>query len=152
MTSPTRLADKTHLSHDAHGGESNSGALKVEAPFDAPNQKVEFQDMQGSTLALGGRTIRARVRLVSGLSDDTAHPGAIKLFAKSGASFDYASGAWTNLVGTGWNDVTLIADQPDLVQGPFSPGEVRQIGFELRVFNETERPVAATIVVDSIGY
>ena len=152
MTSPSRLADKTRLVHDAHGGESNSGALKLEAPFDDPNQKVEVQDMRTPALALGGRTLRARVRLASGLSDDTAHPGAIKLFAKSGASFDYASGPWTNLVGTGWVDVTLNVDQPDLTQGAFSPAEVRQIGFELRVFSETQRPAAATVFIDSVRY
>lgn len=152
MTSPTKLGDKTHLTFDAHNGEGNSGALKVEAPFDAPNQKVEFQDTQATPLDLGGRTIHGRVRLASGLSDDASHPGAIKLFAKSGANYDYASGAWTNLHGSGWVDVTLIADQPDFVQGTFSPGEVRQVGFELRVFSDTQRPAPATIFVDSIGY
>lgn len=152
MTSPTRLADKTRVSHDARGGENSSGALKVEAPFDGSNQKVEFQDMRSPSLALGGRTIRARVRLGSGLSDDTTHPGAIKLFAKSGASFDYASGPWSNLVGTGWVDVTLNADKPDFTQGPFSPADVRQIGFELRVFSDTQRPAPATVFIDSVRY
>jgi hypothetical protein len=152
MSSPTRLGDKTHVSFDAHSGEGSSGALKVEAPFDAPNQKVEFQDTQATPLRLDGRTIHARVRLASGLSDDASHPGAIKLFAKSGANFDYASGVWTNLHGSGWVDVTLIADQPDFVQGTFSSGEVRQVGFELRTFSETQRPAPATIFVDSIGY
>jgi len=150
--SPTRLADKTRVSHDTRGGENDSGALKIEAPFDGPNQKVELQDMRTPSLALGGRTIRARVRVASGLSDDTAHPGGIKLFAKSGKSFDYASGPWTNLVGTGWTDVTLNADQPDFTQGPFSPADVRQIGFELRVFSETQRPAPATVFIDSVRY
>jgi hypothetical protein len=125
--------------------------LKVEAPFDAGNQKVEFQDTQATMLDLRGRTIHARVRLGSGLSDDAAHPGAIKLFAKSGANFDYASGVFANLLGSNWTDVTLVADKPDLVQGTFAPDQIRQIGFELRVFSDTQRPAPAVIYVDSIG-
>lgn len=151
MTSPDRLAAKTTVAFDAQNGEGNSGALKVDAPFDDPNQKVEFQDTRATPLDLSGSTLRARVRLGRGLSDDTVHPGAIKLFAKSGADFDYASGVWTKLTGAGWADVTLVVDRPDFVQGPFAAAQVRQIGFELRVFSDTQRPMAAVVYLDSIS-
>jgi len=123
----------------------------VDAPFDGANQKVEFQDTQATMLNLQGRTLHARVRLGSGLSDDTAHPGAIKLFAKSGANYDYASGVWTNLLGSGWADVKLVADTPDFVQGAFAADQVRQLGFELRVFSNTQRPTAAVVFIDNVG-
>ena len=126
--------------------------MKVDAPFDGGNQKVEFQDAQAMMLNLKGRTLHARVRLGNGLSDDTVHPGAIKLFAKSGENYDYASGGWTDLLGTGWAEVKLSADTPDFVQGPFASVQVRQIGFELRVFSNTQRPTAAVVFIDNVGY
>ena len=59
---------------------------------------------------------------------------------------------WTNLLGTGWADVKLSADTPDFVQGSFASDQVRQLGFELRVFSNTQRPTAAVVFIDNVGY
>jgi hypothetical protein len=93
------------------------------------------------------------VRLGSGLSSDTTNPGGIKLFAKAGDNWDYASGAWTYLEpGSGWQDVTLECDAPVLVPGVFDASQVRQIGVELRVFTETTGVSPAVVYLDSVSY
>jgi hypothetical protein len=156
QTAPAKLASGTTLSHDNQNGEASPGALEVLAPFDGYNQKIEFQVSLNAPLNLTGKTVRARVRLASGLSTDPAHPGGIKFFAKAGPDYDYASGVWTNLnPGGGWTDVTFAGDAPILVPGVFSPAQVRQLGFELRTFNDSSdssKVSPAVLFVDSISY
>jgi hypothetical protein len=151
-TSPERLASGTSIGYDAQNGDKTPGVLVLKAPFDASNQKIEVQS--GSSLIdMRGRTIRARVRLGAGLSNDSANPGGIKLFAKAGDNWDYASGPWTYLKpGQGWQDVTLECDAPVLIPGDFDAGKIRQIGVELRVFSETTQVSAATVYLDSVSY
>jgi hypothetical protein len=156
QAAPTKLASATVLSFDSQNGDVSPGVLKVVSPFDAHNQKIDFQVSLPTMLDLTGKTVRARARLAGGLSTDPAHPGGIKMFAKSGANYDYASGAWTTLTPGGtWLEVSFVADAPILKPGTFSPSEVRQIGFELRTFNESTdhaKVMPATLFVDSIGY
>src|SRR5690606_26947532 len=136
-TSPERFEAWTEVRHDAQNGDRTPGVLRLEAPFDASNQKIEVQ-ATFNPMNMQGRTLRARVRLQSGLSDDSNNPGGIKLFAKAGAKYEYASGEWTYLrPGEGWVEVTLDCDAPILVPESFSASEVRQVGVELRTFNET---------------
>jgi hypothetical protein len=102
---------------------------------------------------LRGRTLRARVRLGSGLSNDPVNPGGIKLFAKSGEGYSYASGPWTLLTaGAGWLDVTLDGDAPILVPDQFDASSVRQIGVELRTFEDTQGVSTAVVYLDSLTY
>jgi hypothetical protein len=151
-TSPERLADDTEVGYDAQNGDKTPGVLVLEAPFDGSNQKIEVQS-GSSLLDMRGHTIRARVRLGSGLSNDKTNPGGIKLFAKAGDSWDYASGAWTYLrPGEGWQDVTLVCDAPVLVPDVFDASKVRQIGVELRVFSETTGVSPAVVYLDSVSY
>lgn len=150
--SPTDLQGGTRLSYDGQNGDVSPGVLKVEAPFTGGNQKVEFQVTLGQGLDLRGRVLRARVRLGSGLSSDQSNPGGIKFFAKAGANFGYASGAWTYLDGNGWMDVTLVGDAPILVPNEFDASDVRQIGFELRTFTETTQVSKAAVYIDSVTY
>lgn len=150
--SPTELQAGTRLGYDGQNGDVSPWVLKVEAPFDGGNQKVEFQVTLGQGLDLRGRVLKARVRLGSGLSSDQVNPGGIKLFAKAGASYGYASGAWTYLDGSSWMDVTLVGDAPILVPNEFDASDVRQIGFELRTFTETTQVSEAVIYIDSVVY
>jgi hypothetical protein len=152
MTSPTSLQANTLVSYDSQNGDQTPGVLKVQAPFNNSNQKVEFQAALQTPVDMSGRTLKARVRLGSGLSDDAVHPGGIKFFVKSGANYDYASGPWTYLSGQSWVDVSLELDAPILVPGTFSPVEIKQLGFELRVFSDTLRAAPAVVYVDSISY
>ena len=151
-TSPERLESTTRVRYDAQNGDKSPGVLVMEAPFDSSNQKIEVQGNVNST-DMRHRTIRARVRLGSGLSSDATYPGGIKLFAKAGATYGYASGPWTYLrPGEGWVDVTLDCDSPVLVPDEFDASQVRQIGAELRVFNETTNVSRATVYLDSVSY
>jgi hypothetical protein len=151
-TSPERLESGSSVSFNAQNGDKTPGVLLLKAPFDGPNQKIEAQS-SSSLWNLSGRVIRARVRLGSGLSSDSVNPGGIKLFAKAGDNWDYASGAWTYLrPGAGWQDVTLECDAPVLVPGVFDASKVRQIGVELRVFNETTSVSSAVVYLDSVSY
>src|SRR5690606_21952164 len=84
-TSPERLQAATDVRHDAQNGDRTPGVLRLKAPFDAANQKIEVQASFKPT-NMQGRTVRARVRLQSGLSYDRNNPGGIKLFAKAGAN------------------------------------------------------------------
>lgn len=151
-TDPSGLSANTYLSYDAQNGDVSPGVLRVEAPFTGSNQKVEFQVTFAQPIDMSGRVLRARVRLGSGLSNDAAHPGGIKFFAKAGANFNYASGEWTYLSSSGWQDISLVADAPILVPTEFDGSQVRQIGFELRTFSDTTQVSKAVIYVDSITY
>lgn len=151
-TSPERLFAGSRVEHDAQNGDKTPGVLEMFAPFDGPNQKIEVQASL-QPVDMRGRILRARVRLGSGLSNDANNPGGIKLFAKSGQNYAYASGAWTWLVpGAGWVDVTLDCDAPILVPDAFDAGSVRQIGVELRAFEETTGVTSAVVYVDSLTY
>jgi hypothetical protein len=150
--SPTDLQSGTRLSYDSQNGDVSPGVLEVEAPFTAGNQKVEFQVTFGQGIDLRGRVLKARVRLGGGLSTDRVNPGGIKFFAKAGASYGYASGAWTYLDSGSWMDVTLVGDAPILVPNGFDASDVRQIGFELRTFTETTQVSKATVYIDSVTY
>jgi hypothetical protein len=151
-TSPERLASGSSVGFDAQNGDKSPGVLVLKAPFDASNQKLEAQATIPMT-DMRDHTLRARVRLGSGLSSDTTNPGGIKLFAKAGDDFDYASGAWTYLrPDSGWQDITLECDAPVLIPGTFDAREVRQIGVELRAFSETTNVKAAVVYLDSISY
>ncbi len=151
-TSPERLAFGTHVRFDSQNGNVSPGAVRLEAPFDGSNQKIEVQ-VSFDPIDMRGRTIVARVRLGSGLSSDPLNPGGIKLFAKAGSSFNYASGAWTPLSsGQGWQEVTLDCDEPILVPNEFDASQVRQIGVELRTFAETTQVSPAVVYLDAVSY
>ncbi|HEY3499538.1 MAG TPA: hypothetical protein VGK73_32835, partial [Polyangiaceae bacterium] len=151
-TSPERLEGGTRVRYDGQNGDRSPGVMVLEAPFDSSNQKIEVQGSLNQT-DMRGRTIRARVRLGAGLSSDQNYPGGIKLFAKAGASYGYASGAWTYLrPGESWVDLTLDCDHPVLIPNEFDPKEVRQIGVELRTFSETTNVSAAVVYLDSVSY
>lgn len=152
-TSPERLKGGSGVGYDSQNGDKSPGVLKLIAPFDASNQKIEAQVALAGAIDMRGRTIRARVRLGHGLSSDTTSPGGIKLFAKAGSSYGYASGPWTYLPpGSGWADVTLDCDAPVLVPNEFDASSVRELGVELRTFTETRGVSAAVVYLDSVGY
>lgn len=153
--SPDYLEMGARAVFDAQNGDVTPGALEISAPFDGSNQKIEVQVDFANFRDYGGRVLRARVRLESGLSHDTENPGGVKLFAKSGDDWAYASGNWGYLTpGATWVDLTLSLDHPTLQPNPgtFDASSVRQIGVEVRCFNETSQVSAAVMYLDSIGF
>lgn len=153
-TSPERLLSLSEARYDAQNGDVSPGVLRLYAPFDASNQKLEAQVNFSHPRDWSGRTLTARVRLGQGLSSDSQDPGGIKLYAKAGDDYDYASGPWTHLTsGQGWVDVTLDLDAPILLPtGKFDATQVRELGVELRVFNETDHVAPAVVYLDSVSY
>jgi hypothetical protein len=152
-TSPESMAAATVVAYDGTNGENSQGALKLAAPFDARDQKLEAQVQFDAPRDLRGRWIRARARLASGLSSDTQNPGGIKLFVKTGDNFSYAAGEFVALTqGGGWVEFGLNVDTPDLVfqTDEYDPAQVRQVGIELRTFEQTTQASAATVYVDNI--
>jgi hypothetical protein len=150
-TEPASLKSSASLGFDSSNGEVTPGALKIEVPFNGQNQRADFQVSFPSPTDLRGKTVRARVKLVSGLSSDASNPGGIKMFAKSGDEWDYASGQPVTLTqGAGFVDVTFVADSPVYDPDGFDAQLVRQIGFELRTFGGRSTS-AATVLIDAIG-
>jgi len=148
-TSPEFLEEDSALTHDAQNGSQTPGTARLFTPFSDSNQKIEVQ--ADRAIDLSGRTLTVRVRLQSGLGSDAQHPGGIKLFAKSGADYRYASGEWVELrPGGGWSDVSLVGDAPILDPDGYSPADVRQIGFELRSFEETTDVSEAVMFFDTV--
>jgi hypothetical protein len=151
-TSPDRLESGTEIRYDSQNGDKTPGALRMNAPFDGSNQKIEVQ-ANFEPIDMRGRTIVARVRLGSGLSSDATNPGGIKLFVKTGDAYNYASGAWTYLrPGEGWVDVTFDCEAPVLVPTEFDASSVRQVGVELRTFTETTSVSPAVVYLDAVSF
>lgn len=154
-TSPESLESKTLVVHDATNGRESAGALKLYAPFEASDQKLETQVSFDKGRDMSGRILRARARLSSGLSRDSQNPGGIKLFVKTGANYSYAAGAFVALTeGFGWVEFVIDMDEPELVfeSDEYDPTQVRQVGIELRTFEQTQQALPATVYVDSISF
>jgi hypothetical protein len=154
LTDPEKLKANTQLNFSGDQGDPKRGSLRINVPFDDANQKVEFNIHPNPTLDATDRTFRARVMLVSGLSSDKKNPGGIIMFAKSGPNYDYISGKFTYLTKPGeWADVVLEAGNPAFSAGDdFDLEDVREVGFELRTFEETEDVSAAVVHVDSVSF
>lgn len=152
LTDPERLEADAFLDFESSNGDPEPGALLVNMPFDGSNQKIEFNVHPEESVDVSGRMFHARVRLVSGLSNDQSAPGGIKMFAKSGDDYIYISGRWVYLTQIGaWLDIELDPQNPEVSTGDFDPSDVREVGFELRTFSDTTQVSAAVLLVDDVG-
>jgi hypothetical protein len=153
LTDPESLEASAQVTFSSGVGDPSAGSLMVTMPFSGKNQKIEFNVKPDQPLDARGKQFRARVMLVSGLSTDANAPGGIKLFAKAGNDYVYVSGRWRYLPTTGsWADVVLDPSAPDLTTGDFDLEDVREVGFELRTFQDTTQISPAVVHVDSITY
>lgn len=167
-SSPATLAAASDVSHDATEGNPDPGALRIVIPFAATqtggaegNQKVHLGASVGNASAdetaldLTGKTIRARFKLVEGLTTDTANPGGAKLYVKSGEEFLWADGGWTNIETLNWMALTINVSSPVYKTVGFDPTDIREIGIEIATSGgvaATTGLAPATVLIDSVLY
>ncbi len=150
MAAPDSLLMTSTVRHSNDDGYPKPGSMLITAGFDAPGQKLEGSLRLKSPIDVSGYLIIARVRLESGLAR-TGRPGAIKLFAKSGPSLDYASGPWVELApASEWLGVALDPANPMLQPDNFDPRDVREVGLEVATFADSTLVESAELYVDSV--
>jgi hypothetical protein len=153
LTDPSSLQNSAKVEFSSEEGDPSAGSLLIDMPFSGINQKIEFNIHPSTPLDARGKQFRARVMLSSGLTSDTNAPGAIKFFAKSGEKYVYASGRWRYLTEPGqWEEVFLDPSAPDFQTGEFDLSDVREVGFELRTFQDTTGISPAIVHLDSITF
>ncbi len=157
---PEELAAESSLAFNADDGNPSDppGCAELTIPYSGPDQKVIFQlDLAEEPLDLTGKTLSAKINLVSGMTDDETVPGGAKVYIKTGDAYVYADGGWVNLTaGEGWITVDLEVNNPsfvDTANGDMDPTDVRSIGVEIDTNStEAESYSAATVFVDSFAY
>lgn len=150
ISSPDELLDASTLAWNSAQGQPTVGALGVVIPFTDRNQKIEVKAMRSPALDLTGLKVKAKVRLLNGLAQG-GESGAIKIFAKSGSKYDYASGPWTKLTaGQPWADVVLEASAPTFKPGEYVPNDVKEIGVEIATFNNSQQVTTAELAIDTV--
>jgi hypothetical protein len=100
--------------------------------------------------------VTARVRLVTGLTQDGENPGGIMLFVKGGADWKLAQSAWHNAgpadAGV-WSTLTLTPSSrgaDDFFEEGFSVNDVKMVGITVATGGTGTLYEAATIEIDSI--
>jgi hypothetical protein len=115
------------LAFDAAGGDPSPGALKVTARFTDFDQYVDpIVAFPPPGIDLAGKTLRARVRVVSG-----AFVGAVQFHASSGPSFVYAGSFYdaSNFPLGTWVEVAL--DLGAVTEPGFDASQIVQIGAQI---------------------
>jgi hypothetical protein len=154
QTDPASLADSAVLGFNSDEGYDAPGALMLEAPFSAAEERIWVQIPIEST-DMSGLVLSAQVCLVQGMSDDPSNPSTIKVFAKSGESYVFASGAPVQLIaGEDWTTIDFDLADPDYVDpaGTFDPSDVREVGFELNTGYSTTSVAPAIVYLDDVRY
>jgi hypothetical protein len=146
------------LSFDSENGDPNPGSLKVTIPFTDWNQHVdtviEFP-WPFSELDLTGKTLHAKVRLVSG----PQLRGGIQIHASSLPDWVWAGGTWISnetLVQGEWVPLSLDLSHPrNTPTGTFDPSRIVQIGVQVLNGSVISEPYIANeptvIEIDSVN-
>lgn len=141
-----------------------AGALRVQIPYESHGQYVgigiEVADAETDGLDLSGkRRIEADVMIESGVGDPddlATNPAGAKLYAKSGSSYVYANGSFTNVEAIGqWVRVRFEVDDPsftDLENGVFDPGDIREFGVQLDTSGTSMSAQTGVWILDNISY
>jgi hypothetical protein len=154
FSDPTTLRGQSSLAFSATEGSPGPGSLSLDASFTTGGQRLAIQSPIAPT-DLRGRTVTAMVLLDSGLSRDAANPSSVKLFAKSGSAYVFASGAPSNLLpDAGWVTIEFDIDQPDYTDpsATFDAADVREIGFELIAGATSSSIDGAVVYFDEVDY
>lgn len=140
------------------GSDGEPGALQLTVPFTAFNELADIQiEFADDPQDWSGRTLYARIQVVSGLVDDVAAPGGAYIFAKSGVDWVYGRGVYTNLDPESngqWIELEFDLDNPEFENDPgFDPSAVVAIGIQVTSgsgLNSTATPTEAVVLVDQI--
>ena len=150
--------------HNADDGDPEPGAFEATIPYALPSQWVSF-GINFNSQDLTRRIIKARVKVVSGLGDDSdpsIPAGGTKVYAKSGMGYCYANGMYTNLgddmhpIGE-WQDVEFnLLRSPDyedpMCAEPFDPSDVREIGVQFDSGSTSTTATTAVVLIDTVAY
>jgi hypothetical protein len=150
------------VSFDPDVGDPTSGSLRIEIPFNAYGQDVDYQFVFDSYVDFSGRTLSLKVMVDPGgfmTTDDT--PGGIIFYAKTGANWDWGAAPWKNLLLSDygqWLDVEFNLDCPDAgTKSDYNPKYTKSIGFKICTGGPVTAslpplPSTAVIHIDTIGY
>lgn len=143
------------LSWDGTDGDPEDGSLQREAPFTAPDQKVEVSAVLDAPQDLSSSTVTARVRLDSGLATDPGNSGGVEVFVKTGADFVHADGGRFHLEAvSGWITASVNVGTPAgyvADAAAYDPTRVAEIGVEI-ASGSAETYESATVHIDSVRY
>ena len=144
------------------GSEGNPtlGAAKFSIPYRSASQYVGVGVILPVGADLTGKPLRARVKIASGFGDPLdliTNPGGVHLYVKTGASYVYATGTYTNLTAIGsWVTIEFDLSTPSFVSmtagDVFDPKDVRELGIQFDTSATTSTAQPAVVLVDSVGY
>lgn len=133
-------AASTVLAHESTDGDPSPGSVQVTSPFNYTGDGT-YDMLQKSHVAVSfgadrvdftGGTLTARVKHVSGGSDDLACPLVAKAFAKSGANSEaWANGMEANLILDEWVTLTLDPSNVGHAEDTFDAASIGLIGVEV---------------------
>ncbi|MES1158220.1 MAG: hypothetical protein ABUL67_03875 [Haliangium ochraceum] len=138
------------LAFDSAAGDPSPGSLRASGTFTAYKQYVDviININSATPLNLTGKTLRAKVKLASGV-----FPGGATLHASTGATYAYASGTYTTLGDGTWKELTL--DLSTGTSAGWDASKVVQIGIQFYSGNPPDAgpfpgPIDAVFQIDSI--
>jgi hypothetical protein len=146
--------------HDIMGDPTgNAGSIRLALPFSGPSQKISFETSVATNdvgVDLRGRSISARISVLSGYSADPMNPPGLKLYVKTGATFFYADSGYQNIApGSDWQTFTWgDVSNPQYPMPPypaeFDPTDVRQVGIEFDT-GSAGAYSSATVLLDTVA-
>ena len=136
------------MAWDGTAGNPSPGSLKVTATFTGYRQLVDAIVAPMPPLNLTGKTLHAKVRLVSG-----NFTGGAILHVGTTSAFAYGAGAYTTLADGTWKDLTF--NLSNSTAAGWDPSMVVQIGIQFYSGDPPEAgsfpgPIDAVFQIDSI--
>jgi hypothetical protein len=138
-------------------GDPSPGSLELKAPFHAPNEALNMGIYFPGGIDLSGRTLTLRIKLVSGLSSDPNHLGAVMPYFQD-TGYTWADNGSTSVSDTaagpdGWVTITANVDHPaGTVAAGYTPQSIYLVGiqFSTRGCGVPNACSPADIFIDSI--
>jgi len=150
VTSVAQSADRARLGKhslkltvDLRGGHANlsKGEAFVEV--------VPIQNLRG-------RAITAWVYTPAAAAGDPQRPNGLQLFVKSGQQWDAEYGAWQNIAGDSWQQVTLTPSTSTPEGGwkaeGFDPGKIRSVGIKIGAGGGSQARYRGPIYLDAVNW
>jgi hypothetical protein len=135
-------------------GDPTPGSLELKAPFNGPSESLNMGVVYGDGgVDLTGRTVTMNVKLSSGLSSDSNHPGYALQFTQDVKTNWADNGVVALQPGEGWITLTMSLDHPKgTVANGFSPAAIHNVGVQ---FGIPDGPAvsscsAADIFIDTV--
>lgn len=153
---PEELTELTTLRHSAQDGDPRNGSLEVSLPYSAVSQKVEVALRLHPALDLRGKTLFARIKLVSGCGSHPDRPCGVYAYVKSGPGLDYSTPGWKDSgnsldVGRDWFTIQYTIEDDDLAARAVEAQNVGEIGIEFNTGSIGDFS-NAVVLIDSVHF